>query len=59
MAPREAVYVVCTKCEAINNCNLVPKDTAHNTATDTRVLTQRQQQHPLFWFLDCFTNQEI
>lgn len=25
MAPRDAVYVVCSTCEAINNCNLVPK----------------------------------
>ena len=25
MAPREAVYVVCSTCDSINNCNLVPK----------------------------------
>lgn len=30
MAPRDAVYVVCSTCEAINNCNLVPKVRASN-----------------------------
>jgi LSD1 subclass zinc finger protein len=25
MAPRDAVYVVCSTCDSINNCNLAPK----------------------------------
>jgi LSD1 subclass zinc finger protein len=24
LAPRDAVYVVCSKCQSVNNCNLVP-----------------------------------
>ena len=47
VAPRTAVYVVCTQCESVNNCNIatappgtVPNDQARQI--ETNALTYQQ-----------------
>lgn len=50
LAPKEATYVVCSRCQAVNNCNLTPMNRRGENDSD-RYLTIRRTDLP--WFLDC------
>jgi LSD1 subclass zinc finger protein len=55
LAPRDAVYVACGSCQAVNNCNLVSNKARSNADAETRALQQPAPvRRTLPWFLDCF-----
>jgi LSD1 subclass zinc finger protein len=54
LAPKQAVYVVCSGCDAVNNCNLVPLN-RRSDLTEAQQLALNPRPSTGFWFLDCLT----
>lgn len=53
LAPKEATYVVCSRCQAVNNCALTPMNQRGPNNEDPANYLYRQS--PLNSFLDCLT----